>query len=75
MVYTFHATAEVMVEFFDRVNKLKKDNEKNRIKIIGEMIKEGFKISVGQTGRTKEEIVKDYAKHGTVMWVKKKEGR
>ena len=70
MTYSFIALPEVLLEFFERVKELKEDTEEERLKILCDMIKEGYKISVMKTGRTKEQVIQDYAKHGDVLYVK-----
>ena len=69
-MYTFHGNAEIFLEFFKRVKERNITDEQERIKVLVEMIKEGHKISVMKSNKTPEQWVKDYSKHGKVLWVK-----
>lgn len=69
----FYMTAEEALEFFERVKSLKEDTEEARMELLVQMANEGKKISIGQTSRTKEQVIEDYSKHGKVLYVKKDE--
>lgn len=69
-MYTFHANSEVFLEFFKRVKEAGTTTEEERIKILIGMIKDGHKISVMRSNKSPEQWVKDYSKHGKVLWVK-----
>jgi uncharacterized protein YpuA (DUF1002 family) len=71
MTLQFISDADTYLEFFERVGTLKDDNEKNRVNILMDMVKEGRKITVIKTKRTIPEIVEDYQKnYGDVLYVK-----
>lgn len=69
-MYTFHAPAEVFLEFFKRVKDAGTIPQEERIKILIGMVKEGYKISIMKSNKTPEQWVKDYSRHGKVLWVK-----
>lgn len=73
MTEMFYMTATEALEFFERVKLLKADTEEERVKLLIQMINEGSKISIGHTERDKEQILKDYSKHGRVLYIKPKE--
>lgn len=70
MTTQFIMTATVLEEFFLRVKELEVDSEYNRIRLILNMIAEGFPITVIKTERSPEQVVEDYAKHGDVLYLR-----
>jgi len=70
MTYAFQADSKTFLEFFKRVKERNVKDEIERIKILLELVKEGYKISISQSSKTPEEWVKAYSKHGKVLWVK-----
>lgn len=73
MISMFHMTVEEALEFFERVQKLLVDNEEERTKLLIQMANEGKKIAISKTERTKEQVIKDYSKHGKVLYIKGEE--
>jgi len=73
MTLQFVADAEVYEEFFTRVQLLVEDTEENRTHLLLDMVEEGYPITVMKTNRTPDEVVRDYAKHGNVLRIKKEE--
>lgn len=71
-MYLFYADPEIMLEFFKRAKEGNIVDEAERVKILLDMIREGYNISVSQSQKTPEQWVKDYSKHGKVLWVKPK---
>lgn len=69
-MYTFHGNAEIFLEFFKRAKEQNISSEQDRIKILLDMVREGYEISVMRSNKTPEQWVKDYSKHGKVLWVK-----
>jgi hypothetical protein len=70
MTVQFIANADVYLEFFERIKDLPEDTEETRIHLLCQMAKEGKKISIIQTSRTREQIIEDYRKHGDVLYFK-----
>jgi len=69
-MYTFHATSEIFLEFFKRVKEQGAKSKEDRIKILLQLVKEGYHISIMKSNKTPEQWVKDYSKHGKVLWIK-----
>lgn len=70
----WHMNVDTAMEFYKRVaakELLYKRtlDEKERTKLLFEMVEEGLIESVIGTDRTKEEIIRDAAKHGKVLHV------
>lgn len=70
----FHMNVDTALIFYERVAAKellykRTINEEERTKILFEMAEEGLMTAVIGTDRTKEEIIKDAAKHGKVLHV------
>lgn len=70
----FHMNVDTAIIFYERVaakELLYKRllNEEERTKLLFEMAEAGLIQSIIGTDRTKEEIIKDSAKHGKVLHV------
>lgn len=71
MTIQFIASADVYLEFFERIKDLPEDNEASRVKLLFQMAKEGKNIAISKTSRTREQIVEDYKKnYGNVQYFK-----
>jgi hypothetical protein len=67
----FEMTVEIALEFYQRCKDRKAKTEKQRLKIMMELAKEGKLKSVMQTKRTPDQVAKDYAKNfGQVLYIK-----
>lgn len=64
-------TSETAMEFFKRCQARGADTEQERIKILMELAQEGQMTSVVATGKTKDEYIKDKAKHFKILKVGK----
>lgn len=65
------AYADTWMEFFKRCMDRKAETEEERVKILIELAQEGRMKSVTATNKTKEEYIRDKAKHFRVMRIKK----
>lgn len=70
MTLAFHLTADQALQFFELCQHLNLTTEEERILLLHEMIKAGFNITVFETKRTPEQIVRDQSKHGDVLYLK-----
>lgn len=66
MIFQFK-NHDVALEFWERVQQQHADSLEERQAILLEMAKEGKMERVVQTGRTKEEVMKDWSKHYRVL--------
>lgn len=66
-------TADTAMEFFKRCHERGATTEKERVKILIELTKEGKMNSVVASKKTKEEYIKDKARHFQVLKVEKKD--
>jgi hypothetical protein len=73
MTIAFNFTVDDALEFFMRCKDANADTEEERLGIIKQMLLEGRKIGAFRTNRSPDEIAKDYAKHGKVLQIKRKE--
>jgi len=66
-MYIFQMSAETALTFYERCDEREAHTEEQRVKIITEMVEEGYNISISKTNRTKDQYVKDLAKEFKVM--------
>lgn len=64
-------TADVAMEFFKRCHERGAVTEKDRVKILVELAQEGQMKSVVASKKTKEEFLKDKARHFRILKVEK----
>lgn len=74
MTLQWEMSQDTALEFFKRCGDRSAKTEDERIAILFELAEEGKMTSVSQTSRTKEEIIKDKAKHFNVLHVDAAEG-
>lgn len=72
-VIAWTMTADTATEFFKRCHERGANTEPERVKILAELAEEGRMTSVVATNKTKEEYIKDKAKHFNVLKVTKKD--
>lgn len=65
-------TSDTAMEFFKRCHERGANTEPERVKILVELAREGQMTSVVATKKTKEEYIRDKAKHFKVLKVGKK---
>lgn len=68
----FQSNADFFMRFFERCTQEKLETEEERLVVLLEMARESGECSVVSTKRTREEIVKDAARHGKVLDIKAK---
>ena len=73
MTMTFHTDIETLCELYRRIQLIELETEEDRIKELINMAEEGYNVTIFQTKRSKEEVVKDWLKHGDVLDLRKKE--
>lgn len=65
-------TAEIAMEFFKRCHKRGAKTEQERVKILVELAEEGKMNSVVVTSKSKDEYIKDKARHFKILKVEEK---
>lgn len=60
-------SSDVAMQFYELCAELKLTTEEERKQLLIVMAKEGLIDSVVETGRNKEQIIKDYTKHYKVI--------
>lgn len=65
-------TPDTAMEFFQRCQERGAKTEVERVKILGELLKEGKMTSVVATNKTKDEYIRDKAKHFNILKVGRK---
>lgn len=63
----FNLTADAAIEFYQRCILENLNTEQERIDLLLEMAHEGKIVAISQTGRTKEQYIKDMTKE-YVVW-------
>ena len=71
----FHMNIDTDLEFFTRVKDIEESekrvlDERERTEILAQMATEGLIKTVIETGRTKEQNIRDTAKHGKTLYIK-----
>lgn len=66
-------TADIAMEFFQRCQDRGAVTEPERVKILMELAEEGKMTNVTATNKTKDEYIKDKAKHFKILKVGKKD--
>lgn len=64
-------TSDTAMEFFKRCMERKAETESERAAILEELAKEGRMSNVSMSNKTKEEYIKDKAKHFKILKVGK----
>lgn len=70
MTLAFHMDAETALEVYQLFSFYKAETEEQRVALLAELAANGYPITVFETSRTPDEIAKDHAKHGNVLYVK-----
>ena len=70
MTLAFHMDGETALEAYDLFTFYGADTEEKRIEVIKQMIQQGYNITVFTTSRSPEQVVNDYTKHGSVLYMK-----
>ena|ERR1019366_3086358 len=70
MTLAFRMDVETAVEAYHMFKFYGAETEDQRVDVLAIMIKQGFEISVMETGRTPDQILDDSTKHGSVLYMK-----